>query len=199
MRAMHQRIGLVGPHHLRIVRQQCRRQAVRHAKRRRQLLHHLQHLLLECGQPQRQRRRRQDQAAQRRQPLQREARREQPAHAMSKQERWLGIAARKIFDDDFGVLQHRVAIDDVAALALRAAVSAMIVAAHRQAAFVEESGKVPVTSAVLAKPMHEHDAAARLCGRQHVVRDIQHRAVGGTDLVALQRHQLWHYTPQRTS
>ena len=77
--------------------------------------------------------------------------------------------------------------------------SAMIVSAHRQAAFIEEAGEVAISPAVLAESMRHHDTASGLRRRQHIVRDIQHGAVGGADLVALQRHQLRHYTPQRTS
>ena len=175
---MDQRIAVVSIDHFLPVRQISGFESVRYAESGRDRAQKLQQQLLRARQPDSQRRRGQDQAAERRQRARSVAGREQAAQAVAEQQRRSREILREVVDDDFRVLQQRIGAGHIAAGAARAAVAAVIVAAHRVAAIVEQARHLRIAAAMLAESMHQHDAGAR-ARADRPIGDIQRRAVGG--------------------
>jgi hypothetical protein len=97
------------------------------------------------------------------------------------------------------VLQHWIAVDDVAAQTAGAPVPAQVEAAHGQATGIQELGEMAVAAGVFPEPVHQDDAATLLRQRQEIVDDMQRRSVGGAEGVPRRGGGERYWTPQTTS
>src|SRR4051812_18110697 len=101
----------------------------------------------------------------------------QTAHAVAEQKRSATGADRKIVDDDLGVLQQGRPVGNIAAGAVRTAMTAMVGATYRPACLMQALRQQPVSTAMFAQPVHDDDAATCAGQWQQVVRHEQGRAV----------------------
>ena len=161
---MHQRIGQIGLHHLRITRHPVGVQPVVHTQVGRQLGQGGQQKLLhdvgrgpECG-------RRQNRRIDRPQVLGQSAGHHQTAHAVTQQNQWplgtVGTLARGVNHPTQIGLQAAGA-KQVTASARRMAVALLVVSPHEEAPVAQMVGQFTIAPGVLAQAVHQQHGAQR--------------------------------------